>query len=457
MGTTPPATDWKQPVRSTARGNPVLAGTITVLGLAITAALAVTGPADGAVTGTGPLEPPLGACTGPACPGTYPPPNNGDFAGRDASINVFVGANYRVQGRAAEVEGKVVTLGDLTVDKNGGGAFNMAVVGVGSRVPPPDGTDFVVVGGTTDVLSGDTVYVGGSDSMTTAYGDFRHGGPLTGTVTVAAPGRTVHDPDAAVPYRHLRTVIEERSHCAAEAKATGTVTISPSDATFHGDGTSTLQVFDVPGDLGAVGHQIGLNFTGIPAGATVLVNFLSEHPVISTYTGTGLPGDQVTGLRPKLMWNFPTASTALITGGAQFQGSILAGNPAGVTTLSSPGMNGRVYLAGGLVQEGAGGYELHAYDFTGDLPLCGVKPEPSESVTPTVKPTGSGSAHPSGSVTPEPSHSHHRPEPSRSPGGELANTGADGSGGLLVALPVVGLLLTGAGVLWLGRRRGSHS
>ncbi|QMU69527.1 choice-of-anchor A family protein [Streptacidiphilus sp. P02-A3a] len=436
-----------------------MAGTITVLGLAVTAALAVTGSAAGAVTGTGPLEPPLGACTGPACPGTYPPPNNGDFAGRDASINVFVGADYRVRGRAAEVEGKVVTLGGLTVDKSGGGAFNMAVVGVGSRVPPPDGTDFVVVGGAVDAVPGNTVYVGGSDSTTTAYGDLRHGGSLTGTVNVAAPGRAVRDAAAAAPYRHLRRVIEERSHCAAEAEATGTVTVSPSEATFAGDGSSALQVFDVTGDLGTVGHQIGLNFTGIPAGATVLVNLRSEHPVINTYTGTGLPGDQLTELRPKLMWNFPTAATVHITGGAQFQGSVLAGNPNGVTTLSSPGMNGRIYLAGGLVQEGVGGYELHAYDFTGDLPLCGVKPEPSESVTPTVKPSGSTSAHPSESVTPKPSHSHHRPEPSgsRSPGGELANTGADDSGGLLVAVPVAGLLLTGAGVLWLGRRRGSHS
>jgi LPXTG-motif cell wall-anchored protein len=138
---------------------------------------------------------------------------------------------------------------------------------------------------------------------------------------------------------------------------------------------------------------------------------------------------------------------------------VLAGNPEGVTTLSQPGMNGRVYLAGGLIQEGMGGYELHAYEFTGDLPLC-AKPEPSQSATPSKSMTpsmsASHSAHPSETLSPEPSHSHH-PEPSasQSPGGELANTGESDSG-LLLTLPLV-VLLAGAGVLWLGRRRGSHS
>ena len=443
----------------TVRGNPTVVAVSAALGLAITAALAVNGSADGAVTGTGPLEPPLGACTGPSCPGSYPPPSNGDFTGRDASINVFVGGDYDVRGRAAEVEGKVVTLGHLDVAKSmGGGAFNMAVVGVGSRVPPPDGSDFVVTGGRVTVSPADHVLVGGSDLFGTAYGDFVHGGPLTGRVEVAAPGRIRHEPDAAEPYRHLRRVIEERSHCAAEAQATGTVTVTSSEATFAGDGSSMLQVFDVPGDLGSVGHQIGLVFTGIPAGATVLVNLRSEHPVISTYTGTGLSGDQLTELRPKLMWNFPTASTATITGGAQFQGSVLAGNPEGLTTLSSPGMNGRVYLAGGLLQEGSGGYELHAYDFTGELPIC-TTVEPTGSATPTPTPSHSGTPGPTHSTTPEPSRSgSHQPRPSasESSGGQLANTGTD-SAGLDVGLPAAVLLTGLGGLLWRGRRRGTHS
>ncbi|WP_167344226.1 hypothetical protein [Streptomyces novaecaesareae] len=33
-----------------------------------------------------PLAPPLGACTGPDCPATWPSANNGDFTGRDPHL-----------------------------------------------------------------------------------------------------------------------------------------------------------------------------------------------------------------------------------------------------------------------------------------------------------------------------------------------------------------------------------
>ncbi|MDH6574923.1 hypothetical protein [Kitasatospora sp. MAP5-34] len=47
--------------------------------LGVVAALAVLPLAVVVLPGTAaPLPPPLGACSGPACPGPYPPPNNGD-------------------------------------------------------------------------------------------------------------------------------------------------------------------------------------------------------------------------------------------------------------------------------------------------------------------------------------------------------------------------------------------
>lgn len=336
--------------------------------LAVVTALAGTPLAAAWPSAAVSLPPPLGACSGPQCPGTYPPPHNGDFVGRDASVNVFVGGDYKVQGRAAEVEGQVVTLGNLSIAKNGGGAFNMSVVGVGSRVVPPDGTDFVTVGKGVSVAGGNTLYLGGSDSKTTAWGNLRYGTTATGTISIAPTGKAIQDSGAGAKYADLLPVIERFSHSMARQTATGTVTASGGAVTFKGDGTSKRQVFNVPGDLGGPTTQVGLAFTGIPAGATVIVNMLSNTPTINTYTGTGLPGDQLTQLRPKLMWNFPTATTVRLTGGAQFQGSMMAGNPAGTTTISTPGMNGRVYLAGNLVQEGSGGYELHSYPFDGDLP-----------------------------------------------------------------------------------------
>ncbi len=398
-----------------------------------------------------PMPAPLGPCGGPECPSNYPPPNNGNFAGRDSNINVFVGGDYSVVGRAAEVEGRVVTLGNFSVDKSeGGGAFNMSVVGVGSRVPPPTGSDFVVVGGNVDVAPNNHVLVGGSDATTTAWGDFPYGGTTTGTVNMTPDGQHLHNPAAAARYTHLRPVIEALSACTGKAEATGTVTITNSEATFNGDGHSSRQVFNVDQSLGTSEHQIGLVFTGIPTGATVIVNMQTTDPVIKTYTGTGQPGDQLTELGPKLLWNFPNAATVRITGGSQFQGSILAGRPDGVTTLGTAGINGRVYLAGSLIQEGVGGYELHAYPFNGDLPDCTTPtPTPSRSTTPTP------SHSPTHSVSPGPSHTTHRPRPYPSGGETLPDTGQNGTGLLLGTAGA--LLLGGLGTRVLVRRRGRHS
>ncbi|MER7704823.1 choice-of-anchor A family protein [Kitasatospora sp. NPDC097605] len=350
-----------------------------------------------------PLAPPLGACSGPDCPSTWPPVNNGDFTGRDATINVFTGGDYTVNGRAAEAEGKIVTLGDFTIDKSqGGGAFNAGVVGVGSRVVPPNGSDFLTVGGAVNVLPGNSLLIGGSDSKGQAFGNLRHAGALTGTVSIDPTGEAIQDPGATAPYRSVLTQIEDVSSCVGKATATGTVELTGSEATFTGDGTSMKQVFNVTGNLASPsGGQIGLVFAGIPAGATVVVNMLSADPVINTYTGTGLPGDQITDMRSKLMWNFPTATGAKISGSAQFQGAVMAGNPAGTTTIDMPGMNGRVYLAGNLIQTGNGGYEIHSYPFDGDLPDCGVVPSPTPTA-PSPTPT---------SPTPTPTETTTSPAP----------------------------------------------
>ncbi|MCX4685334.1 choice-of-anchor A family protein [Kitasatospora purpeofusca] len=455
-----------------------------------------------------PLTPPLGPCSGPECPAVWPsPPNNGDFAGRDASITVFTGGDYLVAGRAAEAEGRIVTLGNFEINKSeGGGAFNAGVVGVGSRVVPPNGSDFLTVGGNVTVQPGNSLLIGGSDSKSEAFGNLRYAGTLTGTVSIDPTGQAIKDPDAAAPYRSVLTQIEEVSACVAKATATGTVVVTSSEATFTGDGTSAKQVFNVPGNLAAPnGGQIGLVFDNIPAGATVVVNMLSDSPVINTYTGTGLAGDPTTELRSRLMWNFPTSTTAQILGSAQFQGSVMAGNPAGTTTISMPGMNGRVYLAGNLVQTGSGGYEIHSYPFDGDLPDCEVTPSPSptspspsptsptptptetttspaptspsptstspaptsptptpttSSATPTTSPSSTSAAPTSHGPSSHGPSSHgptgHHPAPSHGGGGgQLPATGA-GNAPVVLGLAGVGLLGLGALAVLAARRRGRH-
>ncbi|MET8543955.1 choice-of-anchor A family protein [Kitasatospora sp. NPDC004799] len=447
-----------------------------------------------------PLAPPLGACSGPDCPATWPPPHNGDFPGRDATINVFTGGDYTVNGRAAEAEGKIVTLGNLTVDKNGGGIYNMGVVGVGSRVPPPNGSDFVTTGGNVDVVAGNSILIGGSDSKGPAFGNLRHAGTVTGTVSIDPTGQSIQDPNAAAPYQSVLTQIEEVSDCVGRATATGTVAVTASEATFTGDGTSMKQVFNVTQNLASPsGGQIGLVFTNIPAGATVVVNMLGDSPIINTYTGTGLAGDQTTEMRSKLMYNFPTATSAQILGSAQFQGSVLAGNPGGTTTIAQPGLNGRVYLAGNLIHTGTGGYEIHSYPFDGDLPDCVVTPSPTPtspsptSPSPTSSPTSPSPTSPSPTSTspaptspgptstspaptspaptspsatattssagPGPTSHHPTGHPtSHHPGGggELPSTGA-GNAPVVFGLAGVGLLGLGGLAVLAARRRGRHS
>jgi choice-of-anchor A domain-containing protein len=463
--------------------------TAAVLGVAgaalAAAALAAVSVAQGAVgpiTGTSPLAPPLGACIGAQCPGTWPMPNNGDFAGRDAAINIFSGQDFRVSGRAAEAEGKIVVLRDFVQDKSGGGLFNAGVVGVGSRVPPPDGDDFVTVGRNVDIADGNRLEIGGSDSKTTAYGNLRHAGTLTGRVDVVAPGKTIQDAQATAQYASLRNYIQDRSACAATAPATGSVTVEGPLVTFRGDGTSMLQVFNVPGDIGG-SRAADMVFTGIPSGAGVLVNLTGTSPTINTNTGSAFAGDQLTEMRPRLMWNFPNATTATVMGGAQFQGSILGGDPGGTLTISTPGQNGRVYVAGSLVLTNASaGSEIHAYPFDGVLPECGSSPNSSSSTSTTSSSSSSSSPSSSSSSsssspseptlgpssdTSSSSTAPTRPTLPTTPSGTQPSISASAAKHGLAATgssfaPILGLaaaaLAVGAGVLgFTSRRKGTHA
>ncbi|MCB5910284.1 choice-of-anchor A family protein [Streptomyces pinistramenti] len=350
---------------------------------------ALVGTALAALLGLGaavvfaePLPGGLGPCLGSACPGSYNDPNNGPIAGRDENINIYVGGDYRVGGSAAEAEGKIVTLGNFSMNKTSGSSvYNVGVVGVGSRVPPPNGSDFLTVGGDLTVAEGQRLLAEeGSTS-----GVVKYGGTLRGTV-IPAP---VHDPAAAEPYRGLRQELTESSSCyayenGASRPATGTAVNQGYQTLFRGDGTSRLQVFNVDFDIASAnGGDQGIAFENIPAGATVLVNMLGDSRTISSYIGHDL---RPAGLRERLLWNFPDANTVTFKGSAQFQGAVLVGPQSSRTSVSMPGMNGRFFTAGSLDHIGTAGTEMHSYPFTGDLPDCG--PEPTTSPTePTVAPT----------------------------------------------------------------------
>ncbi|WP_190344397.1 SpaA isopeptide-forming pilin-related protein [Streptomyces venezuelae] len=326
-----------------------------------------------------PLPNQLGPCLGPECPAVYPGINDGPFAGRDRNINAFVGDDFRVRGTAAATEGKVVTLGDFDQNKTavGSDGYFVGVAPVGSRVPPPAGTDFLVAGGNVTVAAGQDLH---ADT-----GIVRYAGTLTGSVS----GTTVQDANAVAPYAAFRNSLSATSQCLARPggvvrTATGSVTVIGGTVLFSGDGSSQLQVFNIDQNLTALpgGGSAAFQFSGIPDGATVLVNVHGTTRYVDSFSGSYDENDPFNRLRPRLLWNYPDATTLNLRGDAEFQGTHLMGQYSSLTTVTTTGLSGRVYTAGSLTHGSAdrgSGQEIHSYPFTGNLPDdCAQPPQVSQ-------------------------------------------------------------------------------
>ncbi|MFE4330870.1 choice-of-anchor A family protein [Streptomyces sp. NPDC056831] len=216
------------------------------------------------------------------------------------------------RGRAAEAEGRVVVLDDFDQNKDAaaGGLYNLGIVGVGSRVPPPNAADFLTTGRNVTIASGRRLDTTGG--LVGEQGVVRYTGTESGTVT----GQLVHDPNAVQPCTGLRDQPTTADRCCARVdgrprQATGTAVDQGTQTVFRGDGTSSLQVFDVDFDLTAPGGgQQGIVFQNIPGGATILVNILGGDRTINTYSG-GIDDstDPLNSYRERLLWNIPDAAS----------------------------------------------------------------------------------------------------------------------------------------------------
>ncbi|MEU3465972.1 choice-of-anchor A family protein [Streptomyces sp. NPDC006733] len=386
-----PMTERLVALRSRARTAGVACAVLATAVPAFTLGLGAT-PAAAA-----PLPGGLGPCVPGVCPEPFPGIGNGTFAGRDAAINIFVGDDFLVRGRAAEAEGRVVVLDDFNQNKDpqAGGSYNLGIVGVGSRVPPTADSDFLTTGGDVTIAVGQTLDTTGGIIGET--GTVRHAGTRTGTVT----GTAVQDANAATPYVGLRDQLTQASQCYARPGGTlrtptGTAVNQGTQTLLTGDGTSALQVFNVDFDMTAAGGgQQGVVFARIPDGATILVNVIGADRTINTYSG-GIDDatDPLNAYRERLLWNFPDATSVDLVGTGQFQGSFLMGEQSSMTTVSLPGINGRFFTTGSVTHTsaatGGGGQEFHAYPFNGDLPNCDTTPPVTGEVRVVKTDAGSG-------------------------------------------------------------------
>ena len=403
-----------------------------------------------------PLPGGLGPCLGDDCPAAWRGPAGVPVAHRDTNLNVFVGGDFDVREAAAESEGRNVVLGDFDLRKRAGvpQVYNIGAPGGGSRLPPPDDSDHLLVGGDLTVAQGQRLLAddGGSAGVT------RYGGTLSGTVTP----RAVRTPSPARQYAHLRAQLTAASHCYAyegdERRApTGTWRTTGRETVLTGDGNADLQIFSVDADLATpTGNGTSLRFTSVPEDATVLVNLYGDaRRVRSLLTAAG------PGLRERLLWNFPDAAAVGLHGTDPFQGSILVGNPRSRTTLDLPGTNGRLYTAGSLTHTSSGhppGRAIRAFPFSGDLPACpDASGSPSPGRSSSTSGSGEGGRTQSSPPGPTPSGSEHAAPPATdggTPAGgtgpALSDTGTGGGEWLMGA--TAALLAVGVTVAVLARR-----
>jgi choice-of-anchor A domain-containing protein len=373
--------------------------------------------------GTGVPGPPPAAAAVGECPPGYEPvgpinPGDPDFPPfTDDNVNVFAAGSFSVVQEAAEAEGKVVVMGDASFTRSTTGTYNVGVVGVGSGIVPPPDSEMLVVGGDLDGNAATTLDVGAF-----VGGRVTVGGTVQPGVAVETNGGTVAEgvADATLTYAGTVGLIGQKSAAWAALAPTGTVAVTPFSLTAVGDGTSDPQVFTVDAtDLGTATRS--LQFTAVPVGAAIYITLTGDAVELNINalldeTGTVVDpfsSDYFVDLTTRLMWNVPTAVQVGVGGSAQLPGSILVADPDSSTTITVPGTNGRVWVAGDLVHGGVGA-EMHAYPFDPDedlecKPLIGaitvdkVLDDPDGVVPPGRVFSGSVSCHLGGTdVTPDP-------------------------------------------------------
>ena len=320
----------------------------------------------------------------------YKPYSLNTFLGRDNAISLSVGGNLTIESKAAELEGRTMVLGNLTMNKKGG-VFNLGVSGAGSRIVPANGENIFVVGGDLNAASGSADFIlGGETSGQQSYGTFVYKGSKSDNFKFAS----WTDNTKIVNNPNLDITTADSEFNKLITKSNYWKTLSDDGVTFSsGWGTYTftcttpvdnkLYVINVPSNFNTVSYQGSINFNGFPDNSTLLINVTgtsSDFNIGSIYIdGNAMAAgssatDQVDPFALRILWNFADAETVKLGGGCQFWGSVVVPKRNSNVTSTMPGLNGR-YAFGGNFTFGGNGAEVHNYPFNGgDLLPCSAPP-----------------------------------------------------------------------------------
>lgn len=335
----------------------------------------------------------------------FPPVDNiGSFGrqarGYDDSVAFLVGGDFLSQ-TGAEVEGKMVVLGDLTIEQNG--CNSLVVAGLGSLIHPTSGGTGITVGGDitikrsvaimqeTATMNTDIAY-GGSCEISYWAGTFVCPTDKAGLAQrqVYTNGKLNRAPgmDLSV-YNEQLASLEKKSTYWGSLPVNGQWIDQWGEIILSAGNSNTLQVFSFPN--GIPDGKWGITFDQSMNGKTILINmgganvFMKAAVMCSTTTngrgqkkcGTGSNNFDIL-LTQNILWNFYEANDVLIRGSDEVQGSILI--PKGNLRFETVGQSGRTLVGGNVIQN-RWGSEFHNYEFD---PLIGALPLPNDSVCPNT-------------------------------------------------------------------------
>ena len=280
--------------------------------------------------------------------------------GRDDSVSLFVGGDYNgIEG--AEVEGNVVVIGDLTVQRNGPGTW--VSIGYGSQIVPNSGGDCIIVGG--DLTARREIQVFNKNSNEQCDVVYRGTAVNPSNWKTLGSVRRVPDYDLTA-FIAKKNEFEMKSQFWKTLPANGQVTELYTTTTFYCDNTNNVQVFRINKDDRAITAATSYRFSANCERKTILINVLGGGNIgvnaaaMYDYNGRQVPHFD-TCLVQSILWNFPDANNVDIGNGwtSEFQGSILV---TGNLEFTTTGHSGRVIVVGDFTHERSGS-ELHSYPF----------------------------------------------------------------------------------------------